>query len=648
MNTVLKRWMRPVVALLACGLLAAAGARAEDDPPGRIGRIAETRGQVWMLDPDGGDWTDAVINRPLTSGDRVATDQGGRLQLQIGSTVVRLDERTDLELRRVDDDRIELMLHSGAAILRVREPEIAPEVSLETADGRFMPRGPGMFRVDRSERGSLAAAYVGELQFDSRDSALTLRPGQRAELWLDAGDRRTHYSWVGQANDDFDRWARLDDERDWRRAEQRPVSPEMTGGEDLDRYGRWDNHPEYGTVWYPTVVQTGWAPYRYGHWVYMNRWGWTWVDDAPWGFAPFHYGRWVSWRGRWAWVPGQYVRRPVYAPAMVAWVGGSNFSVSIRLGGRPGPVVGWVPLAPREPYQPSYRYSQRYWGHVNQPYGARNEPSRPNPGQPVMYTNQGVPGGVTAVSSQVLTNRQSVANARADDDTVRRVLRDHRGVDLTPPPPPDRPVVRRDGEPVPKLPGGQPRYGSTSVNHDIIDQRATQAGGKPGMSPGADASGNPRYTAPGVVAPRSVSPVPGMPPRTSEPAVPSAPPVRPKPPIGDPLGPKSVQPMPVPRSQPQVMPPAPAERPREQAAPAAREPYSPAVREPHSPAIREPHSPAGRAEPVQPVGVPQGAAPQGARSEKEWRQEQRREREGERKREKESRQDGGRDVQRVS
>ena len=51
--------------------------------------------------------------------------------------------------------------------------------------------------------------------------------------------------------------------------------------------------PEYGTVWFPHVTIVGWAPYRYGHWAWISPWGWTWVDDAPWGFAPFHYGRWV-------------------------------------------------------------------------------------------------------------------------------------------------------------------------------------------------------------------------------------------------------------------------------------------------------------------------------------------------------------------
>src|SRR5664279_5923051 len=73
--------------------------------------------------------------------------------------------------------------------------------------------------------------------------------------------------------------------------------------------------PTYGNVWMPTSVQSGWAPYHNGHWVWVAPWGWTWVDDAPWGYAPFHYGRWVSLRGNWGWVPGPINYQPVYAPA---------------------------------------------------------------------------------------------------------------------------------------------------------------------------------------------------------------------------------------------------------------------------------------------------------------------------------------------
>ena len=72
----------------------------------------------------------------------------------------------------------------------------------------------------------------------------------------------------------------------------------------------------------------GWAPYQSGHWAYVAPWGYTWVDDSPWGFAPFHYGRWVWLHGGWGWIPpprgGPTYVPTVYAPALVAWVGGAS------------------------------------------------------------------------------------------------------------------------------------------------------------------------------------------------------------------------------------------------------------------------------------------------------------------------------------
>src|SRR5438552_4111658 len=108
-------------------------------------------------------------------------------------------------------------------------------------------------------------------------------------------------------------------------------------------------------------VATGWAPYRYGHWAWVEPWGWTWIDDASWGFAPFHYGRWVYVGGGWAWVPGRVVARPVYAPALVVFVGGRNWSLAIAGGSG----VAWFPLAPEEPYVPAYRVSNTYIRNVN-------------------------------------------------------------------------------------------------------------------------------------------------------------------------------------------------------------------------------------------------------------------------------------------
>ena len=54
-------------------------------------------------------------------------------------------------------------------------------------------------------------------------------------------------------------------------------------------------------------------------------------------------------RGRWGWLPGDCVARPVYAPALVAWVGGPRRRACRSASA--APAVGWVPLAPREVYR---------------------------------------------------------------------------------------------------------------------------------------------------------------------------------------------------------------------------------------------------------------------------------------------------------
>jgi hypothetical protein len=208
--------------------------------------------------------------------------------------------------------------------------------------------------------------------------------------------------------DDFDNWAFQRDRREDGAESANYVSPEMTGYEDLDDYGRWQYVGGYGTVWVPSSVAADWAPYRNGHWAYVEPWGWTWVEDEPWGFAPFHYGRWAYAGNRWCWVPGPVAVRPVYAPALVAFVGG----VGISVGGGPG--VGWFPLAPGEVYVPYYRGSRNYVERVNvtntvvnvtrvtNVYNERNVTN-------ITYVNQRVNNGVTLVSRDTFVNARPVA-----------------------------------------------------------------------------------------------------------------------------------------------------------------------------------------------------------------------------------------------
>jgi hypothetical protein len=164
--------------------------------------------------------------------------------------------------------------------------------------------------------------------------------------------------------DDFENWCQDRDQRENRSLSSRYVSRDIDGYYDLDDHGDWRDDPDYGTVWYPRGVAVGWVPYHNGHWVWIVPWGWTWVGDEPWGFAPYHYGRWAFVRGYWGWVPGPIVVRPVYAPHLVAFVGGGPASVAVGFGG--GVVgVAWFPLGPRDVWVPAYRASPRYVQNVN-------------------------------------------------------------------------------------------------------------------------------------------------------------------------------------------------------------------------------------------------------------------------------------------
>ena len=400
-----RRWLVSL-AVLAVSLLLAAPAQA--DPAGRIGRIAWLSGSVFLNNPATGEASAAPLNQPLTSGDILTTDAGSRAEIQIGSMTVRLDAGSRLELDRIDDEQVRVFLDNGHAIVKLPSADAASDFGLETRGGRFSARESGIYRFDTDARSSVATAYYGNLHFEAADSALDIGAGRSAQLWFDG---QTRSRLLTPPNDEFTQWSAARDQRPHSTTFSRYVSPEMTGAEDLDAHGSWTESPEYGAIWFPRAVAADWAPYRTGHWVWVAPWGWSWVGHEPWGFAPFHYGRWVQHRGAWGWVPGERIARPVYAPAMVGWIGSPGLSVSISIGSPP-PRVGWFPLAPREVYVPIYRASPEYVRHVNRTHVTQitNVTQIVSNPQDAMhstrYAHREMPRAVTNAPSEVFEHRR--------------------------------------------------------------------------------------------------------------------------------------------------------------------------------------------------------------------------------------------------
>lgn len=397
----------------------------DDDPPSRVARLGYMHGAVSFEPAGTDDWVSAEVNRPMTTGDKLWSDNDSRAELRVGESSIRLSSNTGFSFLNLTDEVTQIQLTAGTLRIRVKRLDENETFEVDTPNLAFSILRPGIYRISVNDEGDATQIKVrsGEGEVTGGGAAYNIHAEEVASF---RGTDQLNADLEGWQNDDddFDQWCARRDRHEDLSVSARYVSPDVVGYEDLDDYGGWRPVPEYGTVWFPHTTVVGWAPYRYGHWAYVYPWGYTWVDDAPWGFAPFHYGRWVSVGGAWGWVPcppperGVVYVRPVYAPALVAWVGGPHFAVGIGFGG--GVSVGWFPLGPREVYVPSYPVSRTYVTNVNVSNTVVNttvinnyyNTTVVNKNVTVIhqtYVNQSVAGAVTATTPQAFSTAQPVA-----------------------------------------------------------------------------------------------------------------------------------------------------------------------------------------------------------------------------------------------
>lgn len=360
-----------VVLLLFLGIYLGAprAASAQDDPPTRVARLNFIQGSV-SYQPGGDDeqeWVAADPNRPLTTGDNLWSEENSRGELHIGSTAIRLGGQTGISILNLDDHTIQLQLTQGIIEVHVRRYDPNDAYEIDTPNLAFTIYAPGKYRIQTDPEGYSTMILVrdGEGQVTGGGQSYDVNPNQ---MYNFSGTDQLGYDVQAAGGPDaFETWSASRDLREDGSASSRYVSRDMDGYYDLDDNGDWQNDPEYGPVWIPRNVVVGWAPYHDGHWVWVAPWGWTWVDSQPWGFAPFHYGRWTQVRGGyWGWVPGPPAVRPVYAPALVGFVGGGPGSAGVSIGFGGGFAgVAWFPLGPRDVYLPSYHTSPAYVQNIN-------------------------------------------------------------------------------------------------------------------------------------------------------------------------------------------------------------------------------------------------------------------------------------------
>jgi hypothetical protein len=247
------------------------------------------------------------------------------------------------KLQRDGDDIIQVGVPQGRTYVKYRRSPARDSVlQIDTPLVSVMAYGSAKFDLNVYEDGYAEVSVI---------DGVVYVEGQHGNTKVDRG------SMISVGSDNYaelspmrpkDDWVRWNIARDSAYAKARGSSrylPPALGvySHDFDEYGWWVHTPDYGYVWRPTLVVSGWAPYRTGRWVWA-RGDYVWVSYEPWGWAPYHYGRWAFRVGiGWFWVPPA-VNAVFWSPGFVAWIYTPTY-------------VSWVPLAPREIY-----YGYGYYG----------------------------------------------------------------------------------------------------------------------------------------------------------------------------------------------------------------------------------------------------------------------------------------------
>jgi hypothetical protein len=328
-------------------------------PPSRVGRLSHVSGNVNLRASGESGWANAELNQPVFTGETLRTDPQARAEMQIGADTIDLQNSTELGIASLTDQVVQIAVSRGRIHLHLRQVGEEESVEIDTPKGGVWLLEAGYYDIDAGsgDQPSRVAVFAGAARFVGGGSDTRIEAGDTAIL---TGAEPVTATIEPAAPDAFVEWCRSRDYDEARLAALYYMSASTTGFAELDSAGTWKINPEYGAVWVPTAPAE-WAPYRYGHWSWMAPWGWTWIDDQNWGFAPSHYGRWALIDEHWAWVPGSFVARPLYAPAVVAFLGTPGVGLSFE----DGAAVGWFPLAPGEAYWPTYTRDVNYVRRLN-------------------------------------------------------------------------------------------------------------------------------------------------------------------------------------------------------------------------------------------------------------------------------------------
>ncbi len=359
MHSQMKRWGSALIILAAFATLSPAARATAPQAQVLVGRISFIDGQLLRYVPEIKDWVLVRRNSPFGLNDALYSGDSARAEFIFpNGLLARIGSGTQIQLIAIKENASEIDLASGIARFYNRNPEGMLKVT--TPFGYILAQPGSIFDLYVGNDSVEAIDLNGRIDYiqQSDNSSYELTPGGPSIIAdasrVSSGDAAVDATWDDWNTERDSLLAkRIDEDRNGQSFRYLP--PQLAyDAPDLDRAGRWERvnyQGQYRQFWRPTGVSSSWQPFTVGRWTdyYGDQ---VWVPDEPFGYVTSHYGNWLLVNGGWYWAPpvpvGAAVSGPDLAfgwyPGRVAWIGS-------------GQDIGWVPLAPDEPY-----YARHYWG----------------------------------------------------------------------------------------------------------------------------------------------------------------------------------------------------------------------------------------------------------------------------------------------
>ena len=132
---------------------------------------------------DAGEWVAGTVNTPVVPGDRVATADRSRAEVQLDfANVMRLDEHTEAKVADLEQNKIQIQLASGMIVFSAFKNTQA-DAEIDTPNMGVHPLSPGAYRIQvNSPTETQLIVLQGEAEVLTNQGSTKVEVGQMIQI----------------------------------------------------------------------------------------------------------------------------------------------------------------------------------------------------------------------------------------------------------------------------------------------------------------------------------------------------------------------------------------------------------------------------------------------------------------------------------